>query len=202
MQARWNSFGGMYPMTPQKLIEYRGNVYHYKGYLEIIKLTLLDQSPYKLKFFCQMIKPSCSLAALGSHQHQTRWESWSGKYLRRTWYSTDDPTLAFNNNVQGLNMPSTRRGEFILVEGYSVRSGNLPTIFSRSLVAIPSRTWDSFRIFNNASRCISDVINRDNIEICVDCFFNRSTTEYSLLLRVLMNLRWPPCWPTSSFVVP
>lgn len=62
-----------------------------------------------------------------------------------------------------------------------------PHYCSRSLVIIPSRTWDSFKIFSSVSGCISKDNSKDSVEICASCFVNCSTAEYSHLLRVLVN---------------
>lgn len=62
-----------------------------------------------------------------------------------------------------------------------------PTIYSRSFVSIPSRTWDSFNIFGRASWWASNDSKRDMMEICTGNFFSYSIIEYLLLLTVLDN---------------
>lgn len=59
-----------------------------------------------------------------------------------------------------------------------------PTICSRSFVAIPFGTWDSFKIFKRTSQWVSDDNRRDNMESCAGNLLSYSTT---LLVKVFMN---------------
>lgn len=76
-----------------------------------------------------------------------------------------------------------------------------PTICSRSLVAIPFRTWGLFRIFKRANWWVYYNNNRDEIEIFAINLINCSTNEYSVLFRVLKILLFHPRWPFSSFAI-
>lgn len=62
-----------------------------------------------------------------------------------------------------------------------------PTMCSRSFVAICSGIWDGFNTFTGASQCAFNDSKRDKMEICAGKLLNCLTTEYSLLLTVLMN---------------
>lgn len=84
-------------------------------------------------------------------------------------------------------MPSSRGVSSSLLQVIVLIRVICSTICTRSLIAVPSGTWDLFRSFNNASWCASDDNNRGNVEIYTGCFLNCSTTEYLLLLRVLIN---------------
>lgn len=118
----------------------------------------------KLKFLPrQRLGPSYRVVVWESHLHPWGLESWSGKHLRRIcsqWVLTDDHSLALKNNMQGLNMPVPCGASSSLLKVIVLVRTIFPTIYWRSLVVIPSKTWDSFRIFNNTSRCILDNNNR------------------------------------------
>lgn len=83
----------------------------------------------------------------------------------------------------------------------SICTSNLLRYMFKIFVVIHSRTWDFFRIFKSASLWVSDDNKRDRMETCVGNFFNCSTTEYSLLLRVLWIKPFHLWWPFSFSTV-